>query len=220
MQTDIIQGLYVLKGDTTLKRAFEKSKITNILDYQKDQLDTALSYCKNFRHSIDIGANYGLMSANMSKVFTKVSAFEIVPEINDCFKKNVKKFNLKNVEIYDYGLGEKKEKVSLNFNPESTFSTHVSTSTENTKKVNISTLDLFNFTDVDFIKIDAEGFEPFIINGGLKTILKYNPVILYERKGHEKRYGFKKNSVLDILSPYGYKELDYVGSKNALIGVE
>jgi len=126
---------------------------------------------------------------------------------------------VKNVEIYDYGLGEKKEKVSLNFNPESTFSTHVSTSTENTKKVNISTLDLFNFTDVDFIKIDAEGFEPFIINGGLKTILKYNPVILYERKGHEKRYGFKKNSVLDILSPYGYKELDYVGSKNALIGV-
>jgi len=73
------------------KRAFEKSKITNILDYQKDQLDTALSYCKHFRHSIDIGANYGLMSANMSKVFTKVSAFEIVPEINNCFKKNVKK---------------------------------------------------------------------------------------------------------------------------------
>jgi FkbM family methyltransferase len=213
-------GWRVLDGDRTLRRAFKKSNITNILDYQKDQLDTAMKYCKNFRHAIDVGANYGIMSANMSKDFEKISAFEIVPEINHCLKENVKNFNLHNVEIYDCGLGEKEEKVFINFNPKSTFSTHVSTSQESTNKVNISTLDSYNFVDVDFIKIDAEGFENFIIKGGMKTIIKYNPIILYERKTNSKRYGLEKNSVLDMLASYGYIELENIGSKNALIGVK
>jgi|TARA_B110000259_G_C13963096_1_gene381478 FkbM family methyltransferase len=218
IETDQIQQWHILPNDGTLDRALKKSNLTNILDYQKDQLDNALSYCKQFRHGIDIGANYGLMTYNMSKVFKKVSAFEIVPDINKCFKMNTKKFNLKNVDIYDCGIGDKEQTVSLNFNPQSTFSTHVNLN-HNSNKVLVKTLDSFNFDNVDFIKIDAEGFEPFIIQGGLKTIEKYLPVILYERKGHESRYGFPKSSVLDILSKYGYNELHYIGSKNALIGV-
>ena len=217
-ETDLIFNWHVLKGDKTLKRAFKRSKINDILDYQKDQLDNALLYCNHFRHGIDIGANYGIMSANMSKVFEKVSAFEIVSDINKCFKMNTKKFNLKNIDIYDCGIGDKEQIVSLNFNPQSTFSTHVNLN-HDSNKVLVKPLDSFDFDNVDFIKIDAEGFEPFIIQGGLKTIEKYLPVILYERKGHESRYGFPKSSVLDILSKYGYKELDNIGSKNALIGV-
>ena len=50
-------------------------------------------------------------------------------------------------------------------------------------------------------------------------IKKYKPVILYERKGHEARYGFDKNIVLEILKEYGYKELVRINNKNALIGV-
>lgn len=211
-------GWHVLDNDNTIKRAFEKSKISNILDYQKDQLDTALSHCKNFRHAIDIGANYGLMSANMCKVFEKVSAFEIVPSINECLKLNMKKFNYSNVDIYDCGLGNKKQQVSLNFNPQSTFSTHINLD-ETSNTVSIKPLDSFGFSNIDFIKIDAEGFEPFIIQGGLNSIKENLPVILYERKGHESRYGMPKSSVLDILSTFGYKEIDYVGSKNAVIGV-
>lgn len=218
--TDSFLEWNVIPGDSTLKRAFEKANIANILDYQKDQLDTALSYCKHFRHGIDVGANYGIMSANMSKVFSKVSSFEIVPQVNECFKKNMIKFNLQNVDVYDCGLGDKNNIVSINFNPKSTFSTHIDNNLQDSNTVEIATLDSFNFVDVDFIKIDAEGFEPFIIRGGLKTIVKYKPVILYERKGHEKRYNFEKTAVLDILRQYGYEELENVGSKNALIGIK
>lgn len=217
MKTDLYKDWSILQGDNTLKRAIEKSKIDDILDYQKDQLNVALSFCKKFRHAIDVGANYGIMSANMAKIFNRVSAFEIAPEINTCFKMNMSNFNIKNVDIYDCGLGDNETTVALNFNPQSTFSTHVTKNKDGNAK--IKTLDSFNFVDIDFIKIDAEGFEPFIINGGIKTIEKYNPVILYERKGHERRYGFNKNSVLEILKSYGYQELEYIGSKNALIGI-
>jgi FkbM family methyltransferase len=218
MKTEQLQQWHILPNDKTIARALEKSKINNILDYQKDQLDVALSHCKQFRHGIDVGANYGLMTYNMSKKFNRVSSFEIVPDINTCLKMNVVQFSLNNVSVYDCGLGDKETEVALNFNPQSTFSTHVNK--HEIGNIKIKALDSFNFKDIDFIKIDAEGFEPFIINGGLNTIVKYTPVILYERKGHESRYGFKKTSVLDILKNYGYKELEYVGSKNALIGVK
>lgn len=216
MITSIYKEWHILSEDNTLKRALEKSKIHNILDYQKDQLDIALSFCKTFRHAIDVGANYGIMSANMAKKFSKVSAFEIVPEINDCFKKNMSKFGINNVDIYDCGLGEKETTVALNFNPQKTFSTHINS--EDSGDIKVKSLDSFNFSNVDFIKIDAEGFEPFIIKGGLETIKKYKPVILYERKGHEERYGYNKNSVLDILNSYGYANLAYIGGKNGIIG--
>jgi len=217
MKTDIFQHWHVLKGDDTLSRAINKTGLTNILDYQKDQLDIAFKFCKKTRHAIDIGANYGLMSYNLSKHFDHVSSFEIVPEINECFKMNVSKFNLDNVSVYDCGLGNKTEQVALNFNPTSTFSTHVNT--EVLGNALVKTLDSFNFKDVDFIKIDAEGYETFIVQGGLATIKKYTPIILYERKRHALRYNQSLNSVLEILSKYGYKELADVGSKNALIGI-
>lgn len=219
LETDTIQGWHVLKGDNTLSRAINKSGLDNILDYQKDQLDIAFKYCstEKTRHAIDIGANYGLMSYNMSKHFDLVSSFEIVPEVNECFKLNANKFNLKNVNIYDCGLGNKEQKVALNFDPNKTFSTHVDPNS--TGDVVVKTLDSFEFENVDFIKIDAEGYETYIIQGALKTIKKYKPVILYERKGHSARYNQEKNSVLDILKKYGYKELENIGSKNALIGV-
>lgn len=219
METDTIQGWHVLKGDNTLSRAISKSGLDNILDYQKDQLDIAFKYCgiKRTRHAIDIGANYGLMSYNMSKNFDLVSSFEIVPEVNECFKLNVEKFNLKNVNIYDCGLGNKEDLVSLNFDPNKTFSTHVNPTSKG--DIKIKTLDSFDFKNVDFIKIDAEGYETFIIQGAINTIKKCKPVILYERKGHSARYNQEKNSVLEILKEFGYRELENIGSKNALIGV-
>ena len=217
MQTDTIQGLYVLKGDETLKRALKKEQKTNVFDYQKEHLDTALSFCSNFRNALDVGANYGIMSYHMSKRFAKVYAFEIQPAVCECLALNVNAFNLDNVEIHRYGLGETDSSVNLNFVENKTFSTHVDMSQEG--NIPVKALDNLNLHDIDFIKIDAEGFEPFIIKGGINLIKKYKPVILYERKGHEARYGFDKNIVLEILKEYGYKELVRINNKNALIGV-
>ena len=50
-------------------------------------------------------------------------------------------------------------------------------------KINVDTIDnLFYENDilVDFIKIDTEGWEYFILQGGEKTIQKYKPFIQIE----------------------------------------
>ena len=89
-----------------------------------------------------------------------------------------------------------------------------------TGKYKIKPLDSFEIQNVDFIKIDAEGYEPLVIKGALKTIEKYKPIILYERKDHPERYGYKRDSIRDILMPLGYRMIRKLGKgeKNAVLG--
>ena len=47
-------------------------------------------------------------------------------------------------------------------------------------KEQIYTLDSFNLSNVDYIKIDTDGFEYDIIQGALKTIEKNKPIIICE----------------------------------------
>lgn len=49
-----------------------------------------------------------------------------------------------------------------------------------TEEVSLRTLDSYNFTDVDIIKIDVEGHEFDVIKGAEQTILKYRPVVQVE----------------------------------------
>lgn len=212
----IIDGWMSTEDDISLKSAYTQGN-NSVENYQKDQLDESLKYIQNFRTAIDIGAHIGIMSFNMSKKFTKIHAFEIQTDVYNCLAQNLKNKDISNVDHYNVGIGNKEENVDLNFEKKKTFSTHVKPSS--TGKYQIKTLDSFNFVDVDFIKIDAEGYEPLIALGGINTIKKCKPAILFERKNHPTRYGYERNSIIEILEPFGYKIIKEFGRKNALIGV-
>ena len=72
----------------------------------------------------------------------------------------------------------------------------------------------------DFVKIDAEGYEPFVAQGGLETIKRCSPIILYECKDHPMRYGHNSETIRHILAPLGYRMIRKIGrgEKNAIIG--
>lgn len=218
IETDDYQGWCILKDDRTLQRAIERQTRKEVEYYQIHQLSTAIKKVKKRGVAVDIGAHYGVMSYNLSKLFKEIHAFEVDLDIFYCLKENVKRFNLSTVTAYPYGLGDKTSKVGLHKKQGKTFSTHVDLSSNDCVS-EIRTLDSFDIKNVDLIKIDVEGFEPAVIQGAINTIEKYKPVILYECKGHETRYGYARDSVLDILSPLGYKELYLWDLKNKLIGV-
>ena len=44
----------------------------------------------------------------------------------------------------------------------------------------LKTLDSFDFEKIDFIKLDVEGHELNVLMGGVNTILKYKPIIMFE----------------------------------------
>jgi len=197
----------IIPGDRAIRAALKKADINNdglttVVDYQKSKLDAALQYVKNFNTAIDAGANYGIMSYNLNKKFSKIYAFEVESRVRECLKKNVEKFQLDNVVVCDCGLSDKEESVSLNY-LKNTFCTHINKTVSGTNIC--KTLDSFKITDVGFIKLDCEGYEPYILKGAEQTIKKHKPVILMENKNYSGRYyGEEGNLAVDLLLEWGY----------------
>ena len=65
-------------------------------------------------------------------------------------------------------------------------------------EIKTRTLDSFEY-EPDFIKIDAEGSEPYILHGGMKTIKKWKPTIMIEEM---KDYDYSS-----ILLPLEYEKI-------------
>ena len=61
----------------------------------------------------------------------------------------MQKFDIRNVNIYGCGLSDKEQEVALDFNPKSTFRTHVDKDAKGSIKV--KTLDSYNFGNVSFL---------------------------------------------------------------------
>jgi len=81
--------------------------------------------------------------------------------------------------------------------------------TNPTQPIEMKTLDSYDFKDVDIIKVDVEGSELWVLEGAVKTIEKYNPLIQVElRDTHCKRFGYHPNDIIDLIMGKG----DYVMS--------
>ena len=87
-------------------------------------------------------------------------------------------------------------------------------------KVQLTTLDacLEKVDDVDFIKIDCEGFEKFVVQGGEEVLKRCKPYMIIEQKpetGMEKRYGVGTTDAIEFVKKLGAVQLaakqgDYV----------
>lgn len=159
---------------------------------QKDQRNSALKYVKNQRVCLDIGSNIGQWTRPLSKMFQSVVCFEPNPNFRECFKKNIQE---KNVLLWPYGLSNKEHTAKQDFN-----STILQ---QEDGDIDCRTLDSFGLTDVDFVKIDVDGFEVPLLNGARETLTKNNPVVNIEMK-RDKRAGVVTKCE-SILKELGYK---------------
>jgi FkbM family methyltransferase len=155
------------------------------LTYQYRKYERALAYCAHRRHAVDVGAHVGLWSYWMARDFAEVDAFEPWPEHADCWWQNVPARD--GVRLHVSALGEQRREVGLHHDVLSTGNTRV---TLQGGDVPMTTLDAYALTDVDLIKLDCEGFEYFVLQGGEATILRDRPVTIVEQKhGCAERFG-------------------------------
>ena len=178
----IYQEWQILDNDksfhNSVKRLRKAGKSGDILLYQKDNLDRALELVKNWTVAIDGGSNYGLMSYHMNSRFQQVLAFEIDDTLRTCLEANMKTFSCANVKIEACGLGHTEKSVDLVRTGKS-FGNFVNPEADS-GNFPIRSIDSYNLDSVGFIKLDCEGYEPLIIQGGEQTIKRSFPVILMD----------------------------------------
>jgi len=159
---------------------------------QQLQRDSALKHVKQWRVCLDIGSNIGQWTRPLAKRFQSVVCFEPNPNFRECFKKNIQE---ENVLLWPYGLSNKEHKAKQDFNS--------TVLRQEDGDIDCRTLDSFGLTNVDFVKIDVDGFEIPLLNGARETLSKNNPVINIEMK-ESKRSNIVARS-RQILENYGYK---------------
>jgi FkbM family methyltransferase len=182
----------------------------------------------NARTIIDIGANIGTNTIEYATWADKVISFEPTPELYKCMLKNIKlnetnddtykwdkqggSMNRKaTIETYECALGETNKTVFLKTFENNKGKNYISTEGI---PVQVNTLDQYNFTDVDVIKIDVEGYELFVLQGAEKTIMKYKPVIQTElHQGLFKRQGVTIQNIAEWFYAHDYYAVNKQGIK-------
>jgi len=159
--------------------------------------DKQIKYlCKIFKENkinyfFDVGANCGIYSLIISKLFPKTSTLSFEP-VKFTFKKLKKNIslnpNLKNIRKYNYGLSDKNSKLKMKalFKKEFIQSGGYGVINNKDNLKNLHTeFAVFKKADDKFkykkkticLKIDVEGHEVFVLNG-LKKIFKNNKIFL------------------------------------------
>lgn len=186
--------------------------------YQQMQRDYALSYCEKHDIALDIGANIGFWSKDLCSMFKNVIAFEPHPENVECYKQNLDDY--KNYVLCPFALSNEINSQGQLFTSKSNSGNAglnkdgvIGGETEITSEIqdriitcDVDTLDNFikSFTNrsVDFIKIDVQGYELEVLEGGVELLKNYSPVLCLElplRNQKEKEYGQKVTSLLGQL---------------------
>lgn len=210
------QGVWLPDGETHLTGWMDKAGelVDGKGSYQIKKLRAALSYCNSFRTAVDIGAHCGLWSMQLDKHFYTVHAFEPVAAHRECFKKNMKTVELRDhdetmedsewLRLHACALGDHEGMVKITTAPTSSGDSRV----DGDGEIPMHTLDSFNLHDVDFIKIDTEGYELFVIRGAEETIKRCRPIMVVEQKGHGMKYfGFRQEEAVELLYSWGMRSL-------------
>ncbi len=156
----------------------------------------------------DIGSYtgvYALVAAKSNKNL-KIKAFEPNPDLFSALEKNIKLNRVGNVKAEQMALDKEPGEAYLYLNHDihTSIGSLVQSSSAGKKiLVNKTTLDIYcennSINCIDLMKIDVEGYETNILQGGMSIIMKSNPIILMEslsQKTLETQY--------ELLSKLGY----------------
>jgi len=171
---------------------YDNCYISNFLKqgevYEKDMHDVFEKYVKKDFVVLEGGCHIGTHSIKLGKLCKKLYCFEPLPTSYDLLIKNVQENNLTNVKTFKNALSDNATKVFFNwvlpFNPGAS-GLHDNpmgniNSTPTDIQVETLTIDSLNLSELDFIKLDVEGYELKALKGGIETIKKFKPIITLE----------------------------------------
>ncbi len=164
--------------------------------YQYSKLSACLEIIPENRRRVvlDVGSNIGTWSYHLVDYFNYVHCFEPIEVNQDCWVRNLDGYN--NTVLYDVALGDENEQVKMLVPNVCTAWSYIAGSKNNhtdkpqeahkdatvIEDVTVECMDNYNFENIDFIKIDVEGYELNVLKGAKETILRNKPYILLEQR--------------------------------------
>lgn len=182
----------------------------------------ASGFLENNTHVLDVGSNCGAFSLKLAhQAYSEklnnvtVHAFDPNPYIVEKLEHNLSlNPHLSNiVKMHPMGLGAESITAPMTFSDANTGGARVlSQESEGKIMVEISKIDDFvekhRIEHLSFIKIDVEGYEPFVLLGAQKTIQKFRPAMYIEITDEWfKTHGYSKEFVFDLLTKENYQLL-------------
>jgi len=170
---------------------------------------------------LDIGSNigyYALLESKIVETNGRVIAIEPSPQNFQYLKKNLEIQNVKNVDAYNFAASDKNGEVNFLVYKESNGSFTIPDGEETDIpgeiiKVQAKTIDTFleeiSLKQIDFVRMDVEGYEYHIING-MKNIIK-NSKPMFQIEIHSSLLGKQRTEkFLKEFQDGGYEAKYYV----------
>lgn len=170
---------------------------------------------------IDIGANVGHYTL-IAGVYgnARVTAVEPIPSTFNRLQKNVSlnKWNHQ-PNLLNIGLSDKVG--VLNFTNEQ-YTTNKVSNTQSGIAIPVETLDNLCKTEKPIaIKVDVEGYEWFVLSGGLETIASdVVKVIIIELNQSGKNFGIEDENIINLLKSNGFSPYVYDIFKRELVEIQ
>ena len=202
-------GWYFPDFETHFPKMLKKSVDKGLPpEYQIAVRRRSIELCSKRGTALDIGANVGLWSRDLVDNFAKVVAFEPVAVFRECLEKNVVGDNF---FISPLALGDHDTLATMIITEGNSGHSHLDPTTLGTGDVQVVKLDNLNIENVDYIKIDCEGYEYRVLQGAEQTVKRWRPIMVIEQKPHDaysKDYG--QFAAIALLESWGMIKLDQI----------
>ena len=164
--------------------------------------NSSLPHITALRNAVDIGCRDGEYTRYLQHNFNHVYCFDY--RKRKLFSHNV---DLKSVTHFRCGLSNKHSVESVSGGGSMTSG---KIPKEKWYDEQLYTLDEFNLKDIDYIKIDVDGFELRVLEGAINTIKKYSPLIVAEALNDD-------TTSIDFCTKLGYEIADWDTTKRNVI---
>lgn len=182
----------------------------NTVINESSRIPEYLKYVKRRSVCIQAGGNIGVFAKRLSSEFNRVLTFEPDEENFECLSMNLIDNN--NIIKYNRALSNNEGLVSTYRIEQEKNNYGATMIKEDIEGLPCIVIDNLNLDYLDFLFLDIEGCELMALEGGVKTIDIFSPVISVELKGLSKVFGTTDTDITNWLINKGYKHVEKIGN--------
>lgn len=185
--------------------------------YQRSNWQFAQTVLTRHRTCLDVGTNNACNAVHYAEVFDSVQCWEPTPLAQQLWHHTVRDNAVTNCVLHTEALGEDTRTTEIILHQHNGGHNHLSHYDKNprakrenlgrlTHPVTQTTLDSYGFTEVDFIKIDTEGYELFVIKGAEQTIQRCRPLIQMEIVANQcRKFNYRAEDLIEHMRDRDYR---------------